>query len=100
MKSSLATHKLIKQTAQEFAGAFYDGAAHDNIFYKMYRSERLFVTREWGRFVPHARSILAQMLARNDVGEHEKEQIEEALQLDRTLPQSQQHGLEDHLLLH
>lgn len=99
MKSSLATHRLIRETAKEFAGAFYDGAAHDNTFYKMYCSERKFVAKEWGRFVPHARSIMAQMLARNDVSEHEKEEIEEALQFDRSLPQSQQHGLEE-LLLH
>lgn len=100
MKSSLATHKLIKETAKEFAGTFYDAAARDNTFYKMYKTERKFVEREWGRFVPHARSIMAQMLARTDVSEHEKDQIEEALQLDRSLPQSQQHGFEDSLLLH
>lgn len=100
LKSSLTCHKLIRSTAMEFAGAFYDGAAPDNTFYHWYPSEKFFVDYEWGRFVPQARQILAQMLARNDIPEHEKEQIEEALQLDRTLPQSQQHGLEDKLILH
>lgn len=100
LKSSLVCHKLVRSVAREFAGAFYDGAARDNTFYKMYPSEKFFVDYEWGRFVPHARQIMAQMLAREDIGLHEKDEIEEALQLDRTLPQTQQHGLEDSMLLH
>lgn len=94
LKSTQVCHKFIKETAREFAGAFYDAAARDDVFYKYYPSEKGFIAREWGRFVPHARSILAQMLARSDVSEHEKSTIHEALQLDRTLPQSQRHGLE------
>lgn len=99
LKSSQVCHKLIKATAQEFAGTFYDSAAHDDLFYKYYPKEKSFVAREWGRFVPHARQILAQMLNRNDVSQHEKDEISEALLMDRSLPQSQQHGLEDPMLL-
>lgn len=98
LKSSLACHKLLRETAREFAGAFYEGAAHDNTFYKYYPSSVGFISMEWGRFVPHARQTLASMLGRNDISEFAKEEILEALELDRALPGSQQHGLEDPLL--
>jgi hypothetical protein len=95
MQSALVCHKLLKKTAQEFAGAFYEGAAHDNEFYHYYPKEKAFIAREWGRFVPHARQILAQMLDRADVSLHEKDEILEALIFDRSLPNNQRHGSEE-----
>lgn len=90
VQSTQTCHKLIMSTAKEMAGTFYDEAAKDNTFYKHYPSIKHFVSFEWGRFVPMARSTLASMLALNHISEFVKEEIAEALQLDRVLPENQQ----------
>ena len=59
--------------------------SHDNAFYKHYPNLEDFIEVEWHLFIPKAREVLAQMLAM-DYPETYKEQIHEALVLDRTLP--------------
>lgn len=89
MKSSQACHKLIKKTAQDFAGCFYEEEARlDNNFFKRFPKQKEFIAMTWNLFIPAARETLAKMLALpySDVI---KEEIHEALQLDRTLPENQ-----------
>lgn len=80
------THLLIKQTAIEFAGEFYEEAAHDNLFYKYYPNLEFFVRREWPKFVDVARKYLIELLGRNDISDYMKEHIYEAVLKERTLP--------------
>jgi len=80
------THILIKKTAKEMAGAFYEHAAHDNEFYRHFPKVNAFVSKWWGRFVPIARDTLTTMLAQPGVSEHEKQRIFDALVNERSLP--------------
>lgn len=81
-------HNLVAKVAREMAGEFYEGAASlDNDFYHHYPSIDKFISREWGRFVPIARSQLAKMLTMDKYSDHMKEQITEALIMDRCLYQ-------------
>jgi hypothetical protein len=90
MKSAYTCHRMIKSAAQEMAGIFYENEASMNdVFYHHYPNQGFFIQREWGRFVPAARATLAKMLTMN-YSETIKEEIMEALLLDRSLPQSQQ----------
>lgn len=89
MKSSQACHKLIKKIAQEFCGCFYEEEArmNDN-FFKRFPKQKEFINMSWYLFIPAARETLAKMLAVN-YSDSMKEEINEALQLDRTLPNNQ-----------
>lgn len=80
-------HVLIKKTAEEMAGCFYEEAAHDNQFYYFYPNVKKFIKREYKRFIKPARAMLAQMLGMNHVSQALKDEIHEALLLDRSLPQ-------------
>lgn len=81
-------HNMVANIAREMAGEFYDGAAMvDNDFFKHYPSVDKFIAREWGRFVPIARAQLAKMLTMDKYSDHMKEQIAEALIMDRCLYQ-------------
>ena len=82
-----ATHPLIRKTAEEMAATWYEDAAHHNHFYKAYPKQARFVARHWLNFLGQARSALAQLLAQN-ISEAMKEEIFEALILERTLPGS------------
>ncbi len=85
-KKKQFAHTLIAETAKEFAGAFYEEAAHDNEFYKFYPKQRMFIRREWHRFVEAARLQLSKMLGMSHIAEWQKEQIFEALIQHSTLP--------------
>lgn len=85
MSQKLA-HKLIAETAKEFAGAFYEEAAHDDMFYKFYPKQRMFIRREWHRFVETARKQLSAMLGMPTTPEWQKEEIFEALIKHSSLP--------------
>lgn len=86
MKKPKACHHLIKKTAVELAGEFYDKEAHDNTFYHFYPNEKFFIKTEWYQFITIAKSILVQMLGKPDICEAMKEEIFEALMLDKLLP--------------
>lgn len=78
-------HILIANTAKGIAGAFYDGAASDDTFYKMHPSGRSFVRAKWRFFIQPARETLAKMLASPATTEHVKQEIYEALLKDWAL---------------
>lgn len=73
------THELIAQTAKELAACWYEEAAHDNEFYAFYPKQKMFMNREWKRFVEPARKTLATMLGDPMLPEWQKEQIMDAL---------------------
>ena len=83
-------HKLIRKTAKEFAGCFYEYAAHDNQFYKHYPSVDKFIRREWAKFVTVSRETLAKCLMSPNLSEAEKAEIYEALLANAELPYSAQ----------
>ena len=80
------THKLIAKTAKEMAACAYEEWAHDDLFYKLWPNQKLFVAKNWKDFVRIARASLAQMLSGN-YPEIMKEEILDALIKDRSLPQ-------------
>lgn len=79
-------HEMVAQTAKEMAGCWYEEAAHDNEFYKFYPCQKMFVNKEWKRFVNPAKATLAQMLGLFEVPEWQKEQIMDALIKHASLP--------------
>lgn len=70
--------KLIKHTAQEIAGAFYDMHRTDQ-FRAQAGSQRQFVRRYWTDHIPVAIECLTGVLALPGTSEHEKEEIYDAL---------------------
>lgn len=87
-------HRLVKKTAQELAGAFYEWQAthgkRANDFYANYPNVDAFVRRDWANFVRAAKECLVEQLKDPNVSEIEKADIYEALIDDATLPYSQQ----------
>lgn len=87
-------HVLVKKTAQELAGAYYEWQAghtkRANDFYANYPSLDKFVRRDWANFVRAAKACLADQLRDPSVSEMEKQDIYEALLNDAQLPYSQQ----------
>lgn len=79
-------HELVAATAKEMAACWYEEAAHDNDFYAFYPKQKMFINREWKRFLEVAKATLAQMLGSSMTPEHEKEQIFEALVKHASLP--------------
>ncbi len=91
--SGAMCHELIAKLAKEIAEKSYDSFASDNTFYKMYPNAKRYVSKEWGRFVPEARDILAKMLGMKHISIEQKEVIADALMLDRTLPKGRMSGI-------
>lgn len=83
-------HVLIRKTANELAGAYYEHAAHDNQFYAYYPSQKFFMDYEWHRFISVAKEMLVTMLGNPMTPDAYKIDIHDALTLDATLPYSQQ----------
>lgn len=79
-------HEMIASVAKAIAEKKYEMFASNNEFYKMFPDIKRYVALEWARFVPEARETLGKMLAVNTISQEHKEQIAEALMLDRTLP--------------
>jgi len=86
-------HPLIKETAREFAGAFFDNVDvfNDNRQQRTDRfrveeaSQKLYITKHWPEFVKLARKALATMLTEPGRSDGEKAQIYDALVSDRGL---------------
>jgi len=93
-RPSSHVHKLVHQTAVEMAHQLYDHMMMDNRWYEQWKranpglSSRgladRFVAKNLSKMVPQARATLAGML-RTCSDESIKEDIYEALLLDRTL---------------
>lgn len=79
------THKLLKKTAVEMAGAIYEEMARDNAFFAKWPNQRNYIRKNWQFYIKAARTTLAQMLGGN-YPEMMKEEIFEALLQDRSLP--------------
>ena len=79
-------HELIASTAKAMAASFYEDLAKDNEFYKFYPKQKMFINREWPRFIAAAKATLALMLGRTDTPEWQKEQIHDALVKHASLP--------------
>lgn len=83
-------HKLIRKTAKDMAGHYYEFAAHDNLFYHFYPSERFFIDYEWAKFIHVAKQTLTDCLRSGGLTDKEKAEVYDALCLDATLPYSEQ----------
>lgn len=79
-------HELVASTAKEMAACWYEEAAHDNEFYAFYPKQKMFINREWPRFIAAAKATLAQMLGMVTTPEWQKEQIMDALVKHASLP--------------
>jgi hypothetical protein len=79
-------HQLIADVAKGIAGKMYDKFAGDDEFYKLFPKESLYIAKEYGRYVPEARAVLAKMLGLSTTSNEDKEKIFDALMLDRGLP--------------
>lgn len=77
---------MVAQTAKEMAGCWYEEAAHDNDFYHFYPKQKMFINREWKRFIEPAKKQLAIMLGLPMVPEWQKERIMDALVKHASLP--------------
>lgn len=93
-------HELVASTAKEMAGCWYEFAAHDNEFYKFYPKQKVFIDREWKRFIDAAKQQLALMLGRTDVPEWQKEQIFDALVKHASLPGNIDRRVAESLAVH
>lgn len=88
-------HKLVKQTAQGIAGAFYEVAASDNEFYRLHPHQMRFVRAHWGDFTQPARESLATLLGQSATPEPVKAEIYQALLLDQSAPRGGKHRVVD-----
>lgn len=79
-------HELIATTAKEMAGSWYEEAAHDNEFFAFYPKQKMFINREWPKFIPAAKATLAQMLNFTTTPDWQKDQIMDALVKHASLP--------------
>lgn len=92
------TSKLVKKTARELAGSFYDGqdalrdgrVGRTQTFRESGITERQFVDEYWPDFVKMARKILAHMLNEEGRPQREKDQIFDALLEERGLMNDEQ----------
>lgn len=80
------SHMLVSKTAVQICGAAYEMMAKDDSFFKMWPKEKEFVAKQWGNFIRPARESLTKMLTMDSVSQHMKDEILEALLLDRALP--------------
>jgi hypothetical protein len=79
-------HEMLAATAKEMAGCWYEEAAHDNDFYHYYPKQKMFINREWPRFIEAARQTLVKMLGMGSTPEYQKELIADALIKHASLP--------------
>lgn len=84
-------HFLIRKTAKELAGAYYELAASRNeLFYKQNGNVDAFIRENWANFVLVSKQVLTTLLTNGRLTEIEKADIYDALIADSTLPYSQQ----------
>lgn len=98
--SGQCVHWAIAKVARELAGSWYDESAHDNDFFKFYPNENLFIEREYPRFIPLAREMMGNQLGDPKIPECQKEDIYEALMLDRTTPKKKLKPIRAQKFLH
>lgn len=74
--------RLLRMTAKELAGAFYEEAKRSDIFRKTFPTWRTFVPFHWPEFVKPAREVLLTMLRASTTTEHVKKEIYAAITND------------------
>lgn len=79
-------HNLVGQVAQDMAAEIYEVMAKDNTFYKFWPNQKKFVHKNWKQFIKDARATLATMLTNDKYTDEQKDDILQALLLDRALP--------------
>lgn len=79
-------HKMVAHLQCEMAAALYETLAKKNDFYKRWPDLKEFVRVVAPTLRDHARATLAEMLQKPGVTPEEKEEIYEALLLDKTIP--------------
>lgn len=85
------TTALIRRTAKDLAGAFYEGndvlhdgrATRTEKFRREVTNQKAFIWVYWPKFVPMARLILAHMLTEPGHSQSEKDAIFDALLKDQ-----------------
>ena len=70
--------ELIRKTAMEFAGEFYDGGRTDR-FRTIGISEKAYIRRYWTEFIDPAIQVLSSMLGAPGVEDEAKQPILEAI---------------------
>lgn len=80
------THNYVAKVAQGMAAEVYEQMARDNKFYKVWPNQKYFINKNWPNFIKEARGILASMLTMPTYSEEQKDEIMQALFLDRALP--------------
>ena len=80
------SHILVSKTAREICGAAYQEMAKDNAFFKMWPKEKEFVNKQWGNFIRPARTALTEILNNGKYSQEVRDEIYQALLLDRALP--------------
>jgi hypothetical protein len=81
-------HKLVAHVAEEMAQEVFEELSKDNRWHAINKDRAAFVRTCAPTLRQEARGILAGMLERHDVSEHDKREIFEALMLDKQIPQS------------
>lgn len=79
-------HKIVGELAEKMAQTVYEERAKDNAFYAKFPNRSAFVKMFAPQFIPDARATLTDMLQAENISDAERENIFNALILDRTLP--------------
>lgn len=82
-------HEMIKKVSQELAGEWYESAAKDDHIFKICPNQKQFIKKCWGHFIPLARATLVKLLNSPTLPDLAKEDIMEAIILDKQLPKDQ-----------
>jgi hypothetical protein len=79
-------HKIVGDLAVKMAQTVYEERAKDNTFYAQFPNRNAFVRQFAPMFISDARAVLTDMLQQESISDAEREDIFNALILDRTLP--------------
>lgn len=82
-------HKRVAQIAVAMANEIYEELAPRNQFYAAFPDRREFLNQCAPTLIHEARSALAKMLSDPGISDHDKEEIFEALELDRAIPDAE-----------
>ncbi len=88
-KEAAARIKVIYDLAREIAGEFYDMNRSDK-FRTNWPNQEEFAKSEWRSFVVSARTMLTEILTRDNVPVKEKDKIAQALIIERHISDGQE----------
>ncbi len=73
------TTQLIRMTAKDIAGAFYEGHQRSLRFRVENPDQEAFVAQHWPHYVQEAKKALTQLMILPGTPQHQKDAIEDAL---------------------